>query len=379
MNILIVSRYQNDGSPTAIFIHDQAKAYSRLGHHVRVIVPVALGKRDYMGRRILRNHAVIDGIDHVFVHHLSISRYGDGGFNAHRAIDALRLQLPAVLDGFCPDVIHAHTLGLESTIGAWLKGKLGCPLVITTHGSDTAIPLAHGKSAQLKAWSDAADTVVAVSSTLGKKLQTSGTETPVLSILNGFAPHFQDSLPDKEPLHLIQVGNLIKSKRVDATIRALSLLRKRHPGAALTVIGQGPERTSLETLSEALGVSEAVRFCGQLPNEEVLSKMDKAAFFVMVSKPEGFGIVYLEAMASGCVTIGTEGEGIADLIVSGENGFLVPPDDPDAIAAVIEWCIQHPEEAAAIAERGRQAATGLTWEKNAAQYAALFQALIDGR
>ena len=95
----------------------------------------------------------------------------------------------------------------------------------------------------------------------------------------------------------------------------------------------------------------------------------------MPSYPEGFGIVYLEAMASGCITIGTEGEGIANLIKNGENGFLVPPDDPDDIAAVMEWCLAHPEEATAIADRGRQDALSLTWDHNAEQYIKLFKEL----
>lgn len=104
--------------------------------------------------------------------------------------------------------------------------------------------------------------------------------------------------------------------------------------------------------------------------------MAACQFFVMPSHPEGFGIVYLESMANGCITIGTEGEGIADLIHSGENGFLVPADDPDSIVQVIEWCLANPEKAAAIAERGRQDALALTWERNAAQYLALFQTLL---
>ena len=103
--------------------------------------------------------------------------------------------------------------------------------------------------------------------------------------------------------------------------------------------------------------------------------MAKAQFFCMPSVREGFGIVYAEAMASGCITIGTEGEGVADVIRSGENGFLVPPDDPDAIGAVISWCLSHPAEAAAIARRGRETAMGLTWAHNAAQYIQLFKEL----
>jgi len=96
----------------------------------------------------------------------------------------------------------------------------------------------------------------------------------------------------------------------------------------------------------------------------------------MASKPEGFGIVYLEAMANRCVTIGTEDEGIADLIVSGENGFLVPADDPDAVASVIDHCLTDPREAEEIGRRGHVSAIGLTWERNAAQYAALFEDLL---
>jgi len=174
---------------------------------------------------------------------------------------------------------------------------------------------------------------------------------------------------------LIQVGHLIPSKRVDVTIRAFAVLLECHPFATLTIVGSGPDRKRLENLCQELSIGDAVTFTGQLPNNEVLKKMKAATFFVMASSPEGFGIVYLEAMASRCITIGTEGEGIADLIVSGKNGFLVPPDNPDAIVHAIEWCLEHPGEASAIAERGRKDATCLTWEKNAKQYITVFKEL----
>ena len=116
-------------------------------------------------------------------------------------------------------------------------------------------------------------------------------------------------------------------------------------------------------------------FLGYLKNEDAITEMGKARFFVMPSYPEGFGVVYLEAMAMGCITIGTEGQGIADLITSGENGFLVPPDDPGAIVKIITWCVEHPQEADRIAERGRRDALELTWDKNAAQYVRLFETL----
>ena len=116
---------------------------------------------------------------------------------------------------------------------------------------------------------------------------------------------------------------------------------------------------------------------GQVSNQVVMEEMAKAQFFVMPSIREGFGIVYIEAMAAGCITIGTEGEGIADLIVSGENGLLVPPNDPDAIVCRIMECLNNPKKAAAIAKRGREAATALTWERNISCYTKVFASLIE--
>ena len=101
--------------------------------------------------------------------------------------------------------------------------------------------------------------------------------------------------------------------------------------------------------------------------------MGRHQYFVMPSVREGFGIVYLEAMANGCITIGTQNEGIADLIRDGYNGFLVPPEDPDAICRVVDWCHCHPAQTQELVRQGVEDARGLTWEKNARRYQALFE------
>lgn len=377
MNILVVAHYQNDGSPTAIFIHDQVKAYAAMGHRVRVIVPTPIGKRGFCrGERFRSSVAMIDGAEHFFIRYLSLSNYGAGGFNTRRAIAAIARRYDRLFAGFTPDVIHAHTLGLDSDIGAWLKGKLHCPLVVTTHGSDTSIPYEQGRLDWLAEKADLADHVVAVSSALAKKLADSGTKTPISVILNGFRIQALPAATEKEPCSVIQVGHLIAQKHFDTTLRAFARLKETQPAACLTIVGHGPEQKALEQLAQVLGVSNAVRFTGQLSNEGVLAEMSRAQFFCMPSVREGFGIVYLEAMASGCITIGTEGEGIADLIESGKNGFLVPAGSPEAIVQVVEWCLAHPQEADAIRQRGKRDAMALTWEVNAKKYLALFRTLI---
>lgn len=373
MNILVVCYYGLYQDLSCSFVHAQAREYVRLGHRVRVLVPIPYGKRDWDGSRLSASPRRADGVELVPLRYLTLSKYGEKGFNTKSAVLALRPRLGRLLAGFSPDVIHAHTLGFNSQVGAWLKGRLGCPLVVTTHGSDTSIPVEQGRAAELKPFCDAADRIVAVSSALADKLRTCGTKTPISVVLNGFQPRFLPKDTPKGPLSFIQVGNLLEQKRFHVTIRAFAAIRERHGEASLTIIGQGPERDALTALCRELGVETAVRFLGQVPNETVLAEMAKAQFFCMPSVREGFGIVYLEAMASGCVTIGTEGEGIADLIVSGENGFLVPPDDPEAIVRVVEGCLRDPADTAAVSEWGKRDARELTWERNAWQYVKVFE------
>ena len=378
MNILVICHYGLYEDLSFSFVHNQIREYVKLGHRVRVIIPNGWGKIGRDGKRVGKalHISQADGVELYDLRYLTLSGYGEKDFNNRRAMGAIRAHWNKIFGDFQPQVIHAHTLGFDSEIGAWLKNKLGIPLVVTTHGSDTARPLARGQHAMLKNYCDAADAVVSVSSVLLEKLRACRTTTRLETIINGFIPREVPKDSVRNPFRMIQVCHLIPQKRVDVTIRAFSALQKQFPDMELTVIGQGEKRRELEDLCRQLGVSDRVRFLGQLPNEVVFHELCQSTFFVMVSKPEGFGIVYLEAMAAGCITVGTEGEGICDVICSEENGFLVPADDTDAIVRVIGWCFANPENAKSIAQQGQLRARALTWQKNAAQYLTLFQSLL---
>lgn len=377
MDILVICHYGLYRDLDSSFVHSQVRELAALGHRVRVIIPVGIGKPDRAGRRLkpLLERREADGAELFYVRYLTLSRWGEGGLNAANACAAIEARAKSLLGDFHPGVIQAHTLGFDSRIGARLKKRFRCPLIVTTHGSDTTLPLERGRSEQLREWCDEADAVVCVSGALARKLAGCGTKTPLRVILNGYRPRHPGSGEERDPLGWIQAGHLLEQKRFSVTIRAFAEFRGRHPGAHLTVVGSGPERNALEELCRSLKVEQDVRFTGQIPNEEVLRRMRGARFYVMPSVGEGFGIVYLEAMASGCVVIGTEGEGIADLIESGVNGFLVPPDDPGAIAEAAERCLAEPDLADAVAEAGRRSAAGLTWEHNAREYEDLFRSL----
>lgn len=374
MNILVVSDYGLYRDLSFSFVHNQVREYANLGHRVRVIVPIGLGKTGFDGKRLGKPliRRSVDGLELFYLRYVTLSAYGAGGFNDFSVRISLAMHLGTILVDFPPDVIHAHTLGFDSTLGAWLKEKTDCPLVVTSHGSDCAIPLGQGRGDYLRQCCNQADVVVAVSTNLANKIKSTQTTTPVRTVLNGFNLQYRAEKP-KTACSFLQVCNLIGQKRADVTIRAFAEIRKTCPQAVLTIVGQGPQKEALEALCRELQVADAVRFTGQLPNRKVMEEMAEAQFFVMPSVQEGFGIVYLEAMASGCITIGTEGEGISDVIIDGKNGFLVPGDDADAIVRKVSCCLEHPELCSNVVKKGMEDALTLTWSRNAQQYIKIFK------
>lgn len=379
MNILAVCHYGLYQDLDASFVHNLIREYAALGHRVRVIVPIGVGKAGRDGDKL--GPAVDtfekDGVEICDVRYLTISRFGEKGFNSARAIAAIRRHSKKLLGDFVPDVIHIQTLGFDSEIGVWLKSKYGCPLVCTTHGTDTVAPLERGDGEWLRQVCDRVDQIIADSDQLRERVKSCGTKTPAQTIHCGFIPR-QPVPVDRDPWAVVQVGHLIPSKRVDTTIRAVARLRERYPQMTLTVIGQGVLREELQLLCSELGVADAVTFTGHIPNAEVFAAMCRSRYYVMASKPEGFGIVYLEAMAAGCIAVGTQGQGIADVIRHGENGFLVPADDVDAVVAVLEQCISQPEQAEAVARCGQQTALDFSWTHIAQEHLALFERMIAG-
>lgn len=376
MNILVVAPHGLYGNYTGSFVHNQAKAYVALGHRVRVVIPLAVAKRSNEGQCFswpVTMH-MQDGVEICYVRHLSLSGLGAKIFNGKSAAFAVRLLTGSILRDFQPDIIHAHTIHFGGTVAKAFLNRRKVPMVITTHGGDTDLALEPKMQAFARAICNCADAVVAISSVYLEKLRQLGVKTHTQRILNGFA--VENIQPAEKVRHrVVQAGNLIPLKYYNHTIRALARIKSNYPDLTFIIVGEGPERPRLEALCQELGIAECVQFAGQLPNPDTLAEMAKAEIFVMPSSPEGFGIVYLEAMASGCITIGTRGEGIADVITHGENGYLVEPKSVDSIVETVTYCFEHRQESTQAATKGRQDALQLTWEKNAETYVELFRKL----
>lgn len=108
----------------------------------------------------------------------------------------------------------------------------------------------------------------------------------------------------------------------------------------LFVVGDGPERAPLALLAEQLGLKEHINFTGFV--KEVAQYFHLAHFFVLPSRSEGLPNALLEAMACGLPAVATHVGGIPKVVIDGETGLLVPPDDEEALADAIKRLLDSP-------------------------------------
>ena len=151
---------------------------------------------------------------------------------------------------------------------------------------------------------------------------------------------------------MISVGTLKARKCMDRTLEAFARLAGDYPDATLTIVGIGEMEAQLKARIAELGLEDRVTLTGGLPHEQVIDRMAQSDLFVLPSWGEGYGIVYIEAMAAGCIAVGAKDEGIEDTITNGENGFLVPAGDIDETERVMRDVFENREQYAALREKG---------------------------
>ncbi|MEF8940414.1 MAG: glycosyltransferase, partial [Salinivenus sp.] len=134
--------------------------------------------------------------------------------------------------------------------------------------------------------------------------------------------------PSPPPFRIVTVGRLSPQKNVGGLLDALA--RQAGTETTLTIVGDGPRRSELEQQARTLGLKNRVRFLGQCDRGSVREALWDAHAFVLPSHHETFGVVLLEAMATGLPVLATASGGPEDLVTP-ETGLLVPPGDPAAL------------------------------------------------
>ena len=156
---------------------------------------------------------------------------------------------------------------------------------------------------------------------------------------------------------ILTAGRWVASERykgMDTLITAMPRLLTTWPELQLALAGSGDDRAWLEDFAEKNGVQRHVHFLTGLSNEELAACYKACEVFALPSRGEGFGLVYLEAMACGKPVIGGTHGGAPELIQDGVTGYLVPHGDPIQLATALQTLLADPQHAREMGARGRQ-------------------------
>ena len=183
---------------------------------------------------------------------------------------------------------------------------------------------------------------------------------------------------------MLFVGRLVERKGVPVLLEAWA--RAALPNAQLVIVGDGPDRTTLETRAAALGLAETVEFRGRVTDTELGAAYSTADLFVLPAvldsrgDTEGLGVVLLEAMASHVPVLASAAGGITDVVVDGVSGVLVPPGDVTALAAGLQRLAAQPDLRTRLAAGGAaRVRDDFSWDAIADRWAAVYADAVGRR
>ena len=178
---------------------------------------------------------------------------------------------------------------------------------------------------------------------------------------------------------VVFVGRLIEDKKVDLLLEAVHRLVGEFPDLRCTIVGDGPERESLERLADSLSLAGNVRFTGPMDDKQVFGLLKSAKVLALPSIREGFGITVIEAQASGCVPVVARGPhtGAADLVQHKVDGLVCDPT-AESLAASIRPLLRDPARLASMKAQAKRSAVKWDWDRLAVQMEDLYLEARDG-
>lgn len=227
-----------------------------------------------------------------------------------------------------PDIIHAHMM--TSALLAWPVCRMaGIPLVTTVHNEFQKSSILMGLGTR----------VIAVSGAVGRSMASRGISASRIDVvLNGTIGSARFDGRDRTPLDLpspsiVFVGGLHPRKGIDDLLAAFDIVHRRNRDTRLFIVGDGPHRGNYADRARAMACGEAVSFLGAQDNP--YRWMAGGDIFVLPSHADPAPLVLSEAREAGCAIVATNVDGIPELLEGGEAGLLVPPHDPQSLAAAI--------------------------------------------
>ncbi len=325
-----------------------AQELRALGRPVVVIAPDAVGARAF------------DRTADV-----AVTRFG-GGRGPVRVIAAMIALLR----------VNARERDGETIALSWLPGlaaaalprRIRGALTLLVHGTELDVRPGSLRDRAMRFVFANASCIVANSAYVARRVRQLGLAVAPVVVWPGVDARAIERRPAAMPT-VVFVGRLVARKGVDRLIDAVALLDRTD--VIVRIVGDGPERATLERLAQTRGLGDRIHFSGALDDEARDRALGEAWCFAMPSRAEGddvegFGIAYLDAAIAGLPSIGGRDGGAPDAIADGETGLLVDGRDAQAIARALSLLLDDHDRAAAMGEAGRRRAlASFSWRATA--------------
>lgn len=346
MNILVVpSWYETDSNKIrGSFFKEQAKALARYGHKVIIAYVYLRSAKELKTTSLFKIAESMEESVKIYCYNVpsfGSMRFGNWFQKNTKAYDKL---LDYIFKREKIDIIHAHSFIPAGYSMTALKGKYKKPVIVTEHFSSILTgDLSEERSHALIQTMERADRLVAVSNVLSNAMFKYMLNDTVNSVHKNITVipnilserfYYKESNDKKPKFQIVSVGGLIPRKRHELTVRAFHEVfkdfRADDKKIQLEIIGDGIEREHLQQLIHEYGEDKRIHLAGLKDRGYVADAMQHSDLFILPSAFETFGVVYIEALASGLPVIGTQNGGF-DEIYDPEAGYIVPIDDLSAL------------------------------------------------
>jgi len=284
-----------------------------------------------------------------------------------------------------PDLLHIHW-PFPHGLMAWPASKLlGIPMVFSFHGAELLLVHKFGFVADILRWQLPAVSGVTVNSSFTLGLIRKLYAGPVTVIPYGLTIEAKPpkSRPPEEVPRLLFVGRLDERKGLRYLLETLPLVLAEQP-IYLRIVGKGHLEQEIKSQCSALELDEVVDFLGFVSKEELANEYASCDIFVLPAivdskgDTEGLGIVMIEALAHEKPVVASAVGGIADVILSGTTGLLVPEKDPEALAQAILTLLREPNRAKQMGRKGLQdVQTRFSWSRIVPMWQKVFATALD--
>ena len=249
----------------------------------------------------------------------------------------MRSQIAQLKRRFAPDLIHINLFGPSALFHYDTASVDGAPVLLTLHNQESAM-LQHSCSADglFRKALRGAQWVACVSAAVLDHWRQMAPEISSYSsvVYNGFAA--PDLAPPSLPLEmprLLCLGRLSQEKGFDLALKAFASIVGCFPNARLVIAGDGPERGALEQQGARLNLAHAVDWLGWVNPQNVARLLRTITLVLIPSRHEGFPSVAVEAALMGRPVVATNVGGLAEIVLHGDTGLLVPAEDSEALGS----------------------------------------------